>query len=83
MKNTFRIVTLMTVLYANSAFAANGAEGAGFSLIGWIFVGFLAVIVACQFVPSLVMFGSMMVGVFGKAKNQEGVTDNGEPTALD
>ena len=79
MKNTFRMVALMTVLYTNSAFAANGAEGAGFSLIGWIFIGFLAVIVAFQFVPALVMFGSMMAGIFGKARNHEEVTNNGKP----
>ena len=76
MKNTLRIVTLMTVLYANSAFAATGAEGSGFSLIGWIFLGFLALIVTLQFVPALIMFGSMMVGIFGKAKDHERVKDN-------
>ena len=76
MKNTFRIVTLMTVLYANSAFAATGAEASGFSLIGWIFLGFLAVIITLQFVPALIMFGSMMVGIFGKAKDSERVKDN-------
>ena len=76
MKNTLRIVTLMTVLYANSAFAASGAEGSGLSLIGWIFLGFLAVIVALQFVPALIMFGSMMVGIFGKSKNHEEVKEN-------
>ena len=76
MKNTFRIVTLMTVLYANSAFAASGAEGSGFSLIGWIFLGFLALIVTLQFIPALIMFGSMMVGIFGKAKDHERVKDN-------
>ena len=75
MKNTLRIVALMTVLYANSAFAATGAEGAGFSLIGWIFLGFLAVVITLQFVPALIMFGSMMVGIFGKAKKRDEVTD--------
>ena len=78
MKNTFRIATLMTILYANSAFAATGAEGSGFSLIGWIFLGFLAVIITLQFVPALIMFGSMMMGIFGKAKNNETVTGNGK-----
>ncbi len=76
MKNTLRIVTLMTVLYANSAFAATGTETAGFSLIGWIFLGFLAVIVTFQFVPALIMLGSMMVGIFGKAKDHQEVTNN-------
>jgi hypothetical protein len=76
MKNTLRIVTLMTVLYANSAFAATGTETGGFSLIGWIFLGFLALIVTLQFVPALIMFGSMMAGVFGKAKNHEAIMGN-------
>jgi hypothetical protein len=76
MKNTLRIVTLMTVLYANSAFAATGTETAGFSLIGWIFLGFMAVIVTLQFVPSLIMFGSMMAGIFGKAKDLKEVKSN-------
>ena len=76
MKNTFRIATLIAIMQANSAFAATGAEAGGFSLIGWIFLGFLALIVTLQFVPALIMFGSMMAGVFGKAKNREAVTGN-------
>ncbi len=76
MKNTLRIVTLMTIMYANSAFAATGAEGTEFGLAGWIFLGFLALIVTLQFVPALIMFGSMMAGVFGKAKNRETASGN-------
>ena len=75
MKNTLRIITLMTVLYANSAFAATGAESSGFGLMGWIFIGFLALIVTLQFVPALIMFGSMLAGVFGKTKDRDEVTD--------
>ena len=76
MKNTLRIVTLMTIMYANSAFAATGAEGSEFGLGGWMFIGFLALIVTLQFVPALIMLGSMMAGIFGKAKNREAVTGN-------
>ncbi len=79
MKNTFRIVTLAAILHANSAFAASGAEGGGIGLIGWIFIGFMALIVACQFVPALFMLGSMVVGIFGKAKSHESVTSTGKP----
>ena len=78
MKNTFRIVTLSAILYANSAFAASGVEGGGIGLIGWIFIGFMAVIIAFQFTPALMMFGSMMAGIFGKSKNHEAVTNNGK-----
>ena len=76
MKNTLRIVTLMTIMYANSAFAATGAEGSEFGLVGWMFIGFLALIVTLQSVPDRMMRGSMMGGVFGKAKNREAVTGN-------
>ena len=76
MKNTLRIITLMTIMYANSAFAASGAEGSEVGLVGWLFIGFLALIVSLQFVPALFMMGSMMAGIFGQAKNHQEVKDN-------
>ncbi|MBN2332577.1 MAG: hypothetical protein JXO49_10675 [Deltaproteobacteria bacterium] len=76
MKNTFRIITLFAILHANSVFAASGAGGGGIGLIGWIFIGFLAVIITFQFVPAAFMFVSMMAAIFGKARNRERVTDN-------
>ena len=78
MKNTLRIVTLMVMLQANSVFAANGVESGGIGLIGWLFIGFMAVIVACQFIPSAMMFGSMMTGLFRKTKTHEDVLNNGK-----
>ena len=77
MKNTLRIIALAVVLQAGSAFAAGGAEGGGISLIGWIFIGFLAVVFTMQLIPSVFMFGSMMRGVFGK-NGQETVSGNGK-----
>ncbi|MBN2809760.1 MAG: hypothetical protein JXR80_09740 [Deltaproteobacteria bacterium] len=71
MKTMLRIVTVFAALQATSVFAASGAGGGGIGLIGWIFIGFMAVIVAFQFVPAVIMFGSMMAAVFGKAKNRE------------
>ncbi len=78
MKNTFRIVTLIAILHANSVFAASGVEGGGIGFIGWIFIGFLALTIACQFIPAVFMFGSMMAGIFGKTRNYEKVTNNGK-----
>lgn len=77
MKNTLRIVTLVAILQASTAFAASGAEGAGLGLIGWLFIGFMALIVAFQFIPATMMFGSMMAAIFGKGKTQ-GVAGNGK-----
>ncbi len=78
MKTTLRIATLVAILQANSVFAANGADSAGISLGGWIFIGFMAVIVIFQFVPALFMFGSMMAALFGKSRSHKGVTENGK-----
>ena len=71
MKNTLRITVLVTMLNATSAFAATGSEVAGISLSGWIFIGFLAVIIIFQTVPCLMMFGSMMAAFFGKTRSVE------------
>ncbi len=78
MKNTVRVVTLMTLLCASSAFAASGAESGGIGLIGWIFIGVIAAIVAFQLIPAMVLFGSMLVAIFGKAKNHGRATENGK-----
>jgi hypothetical protein len=78
MKNTFRIITILAILPANSAFAAGGGEGGGISLIGWIFIGFMAVVITFQLIPSLMMFGGMMTSIFGKEDKGKEVVDNGK-----
>ena len=78
MKTRYRIAALMVLLQANSVFAAGGVESGGIGLIGWLFIGFMAVIVAFQFIPSAMMFGSMMAGLFGKTKNNEKVLHDGK-----
>ena len=69
MKNTLRIITLVAILKANSVFAASGAESGDLSLIGWLFIGFMALIVVFQAVPAVMMFGAMMAAIFGKSRN--------------
>jgi len=80
MKNMFRIAALVTILNANTVFAASnaglGSEGLG--LIGWIFIGFMAVIITFQLIPAMIMFRSILVAILGKAGNNERVTFHGE-----
>jgi len=80
MKNTFRTITLMTFLFASTAFASSGTGigGGGIGFIGWIFIGFMAVIITFQLIPSLIVFGSLLVSIFGKAENHERVAEHGE-----
>jgi len=78
MKYTFPIITLLATLQASTAFAATEAGGGGISLIGWIFIGFMGVVITFQFIPCLIMFGSMMASIFGKAKANKTVAENGK-----
>ena len=80
MKNTLRIAALVTILNASTVFAASnaGLGGGGIGLIGWIFIAFIAVVITFQLIPSLIVFGSMLVSIFGKAGNHEKVTDHGK-----
>jgi hypothetical protein len=77
MKNTLRIAALVTILNANTVFAASNA-GVGGGLIGWIFIAFFAVVITFQLIPSMIMFRSILVAIFGKAGNNERFTVHGE-----
>ncbi len=78
MKNTFRIITILATLQASTAFAATGVGGGGISIIGWIFIGFLGIVITFQFIPCLIMFGSMMASIFGKANTGKSAVENGK-----
>ena len=80
MKSTLRIAALVAILNANTVFAASkaGVGGEGLGLIGWIFIGFIAVIITFQLIPAMIMFRSILVAIFGKAGNDERVTAHGE-----
>ena len=78
MKNRLCIITLLATLKAGTAFAATGSGGGGISLAGWIFIGFLGVVITFQFIPCLFMFGSMMASIFGKARGNKKVAENGK-----
>ena len=78
MRNTVRIIALMALLSASSAFAASGSESGGIGIVGWIFIGVIAAVVAFQLIPAMVLFGSMLVAIFGKAARHENAADNGK-----
>jgi hypothetical protein len=52
------------ILTATPALASSDVETAGPSLLVFLFLGFGALIVACQVVPSLMLFCSMLKGLF-------------------
>jgi len=54
----------MLVYSASVAYAAPGSEGEGISYLGYLFLGFFALIVVSQLVPACILFYGMVKGVF-------------------
>ena len=54
---------------ATPALASSDPETMGGSLLVFLFLGFRALIVVLQLVPSVLLFGSMLKGLFGGAGN--------------
>jgi hypothetical protein len=63
------ITAILTAILVNttSALASSGQETVGSSLLVLLFLGFGALIVACQLIPSIVLFCSMLKGLFDSA----------------
>jgi hypothetical protein len=55
------------LLTTTPVLASSGQEVGGTSLLVLLFLGFGALIVVCQMVPSLMLFCSMLKGLFGSA----------------
>jgi hypothetical protein len=68
MKIIMIILTAMMV-EATPALASSDPETMGTSLLVLFFLGFGALIVVLQLIPSLLLFGSMLKGLFGGAGN--------------
>ena len=64
MKNTMRGLGWMLLCGASVAYAAPGSEGEGMSYLGYLFLGFFALIIVSQLVPAAMLFYGMIKGVF-------------------
>jgi hypothetical protein len=54
----------MMVYGASAAYAAPGSEGDGMSWLGYLFLGFFALIIISQVVPAAILCFGMIKGVF-------------------
>jgi len=63
MKNYLKLTTALT-LAATYANAASGATSDENGLLVRLFLAFAAIIIVFQLVPGIVLFGSMLKGVF-------------------
>jgi hypothetical protein len=57
------------IVGATPALASSDPETTGSSLLVFIFLGFGALIVVLQLIPSMLLFGPMLKGLFGGAQN--------------
>lgn len=73
-----KLITIVTAIMiaATPVLASGGEETTGISLLAILFLGFGILIVACQLIPSLILFCSMLKGLFDSAvKNTAPKTD--------
>lgn len=63
------ITAILTTIMINAtpALASSGQETMGTSLLVILFLGFGAFIVVCQLIPSIILFCSMLKGLFDSA----------------
>jgi hypothetical protein len=54
----------MMIYGASAAYAAPAGEGDGVSWLGFMFLGFFALIIVSQLVPACILFVGMVKGVF-------------------
>lgn len=75
MKTTLKIACLAAILGAGNLYAATTAgKGGEIGVAGWLFIGFMALIVVMQLIPAVMMFGSMMSAIFTRTKKLEGLS---------
>jgi hypothetical protein len=65
MKTTINTLTAL-IAAATPALAASGAESEGNGFLVTLFLAFGALVIALQLIPGLLLFGSMIRGIFSK-----------------
>ncbi len=72
--STLMNALLVTLASVAPAFAASGGEGRGISILLILFLGFAALIIVFQFIPGLVLFVTMIKGLFTRAPKNDSET---------
>jgi hypothetical protein len=62
---------LLTLASVAPAFAANGSIVKGSTFLLILFLGFAALIIVFQFIPGLVLFVTMLKGIFTQASKKD------------
>lgn len=70
MKTTLKLMLVALVLGSSTVVHAAAADGATMGLGAFLFLGFLALILVFQMVPGLILFYSMLKGLFSPAAEE-------------
>jgi len=70
---------IVTLAWVAPALASGGNEGKGSSFLLVLFLGFAALIIVFQFIPGLVLFFTMLKGLFTAAPKKATATFPEEP----
>lgn len=70
MKSTVKNTLLVFIGSVSTAFAANGVEKGENSLLLFLFLGFGALIIVFQAIPGILLFFSMLKGLFMSAPKE-------------
>jgi hypothetical protein len=69
--NMIKTLVALFVAGAASAFAAtSGVAGEGSGLLIWVFLGFTVLVVMLQAIPALILFVSMLRGLFSPSEKE-------------
>lgn len=63
---TMQILISLVAGSASAAYAAVGSQSEGAGILTYFFIGFFALIIVSQLVPALILFFSMVKGVFSR-----------------
>lgn len=74
MKTATKTMTLILATAA-PALAASGAESEGNGFLVTLFLAFGALILVCQLIPGVLLFASMLKGIFGRPAAEERETN--------
>ena len=64
MKKTMKGLAWMLIWGVSAAYATPGGEEQSVGFLGYLFAGFFALIIISQLVPAVILFVSMLKGVF-------------------
>lgn len=67
MKNLIIAFLFMCVGLADNAFAAHAGNSGGSGVLVWFFIGFIALFIVSQLIPSVILLFSIFKGLFSKA----------------